>query len=152
LGEKIWIFFQPANGGFRRILVVAARFAQGPLTKLTAGARAWQRLRASKAPEGKLDAGEGDDGGQRFGEVSKSLARRLLRPNQEKVRSTTQRRGVRSLPAGAFAGWGLHPLEKRRLVTAHVDSRPLQPSQIVRSRLSNSMLESGGTTPEDYPE
>ena len=30
---------------------------------------------------------------------------------------------LRSLPAGAVAGWGLHPLEKRRLVTAHVDSR-----------------------------
>src|ERR1700731_1676617 len=29
---------------------------------------------------------------------------------------------LRSLPAGAVAGWGLHPLEKRRLVTAHVDS------------------------------
>jgi hypothetical protein len=25
---------------------------------------------------------------------------------------------LRSLPAGAVAGWGLHPLEKRRLVTA----------------------------------
>ena len=23
------------------------------------------------------------------------------------------------LPAGAFAGWDLHPLEKRRLITAH---------------------------------
>src|ERR1700756_1142276 len=31
---------------------------------------------------------------------------------------------LRSLPAGAVAGWGLHPLEKRRLVTAHVESRP----------------------------
>jgi hypothetical protein len=31
---------------------------------------------------------------------------------------------LRSLPAGAVAGWGLHPLEKRRLVTAHVDTRP----------------------------
>src|SRR6185437_4992834 len=29
---------------------------------------------------------------------------------------------LRSLPAGAVAGWGLHPLEKRRLVTAHVES------------------------------
>src|SRR6266478_2352645 len=29
----------------------------------------------------------------------------------------------RLLPAGAVAGRGLHPLEKRRLVTAHVDSR-----------------------------
>src|SRR6516164_9767190 len=31
---------------------------------------------------------------------------------------------LRSLPAGAVAGWGLHPLEKRRLVTAHVVSGP----------------------------
>src|SRR5467141_4118028 len=30
---------------------------------------------------------------------------------------------LRSLPAGAVAGWGLHPLEKRRLVTAHVEKR-----------------------------
>ena len=30
--------------------------------------------------------------------------------------------GQQSLPAGAVAGWGLHPLEKRRLVTAHVES------------------------------
>jgi hypothetical protein len=29
----------------------------------------------------------------------------------------------RLLPAGAIAGWVLHPLEKRRLVTAHVESR-----------------------------
>src|SRR5205807_7766380 len=28
---------------------------------------------------------------------------------------------LRSLPAGAVAGWALHPLEKRRLVTAHVE-------------------------------
>src|ERR1700736_3914708 len=28
---------------------------------------------------------------------------------------------LRSLPAGAVAGRGLHPLETRRLVTAHVD-------------------------------
>src|SRR4029077_16836886 len=31
---------------------------------------------------------------------------------------------LRSLPAGAVAGWGLHPLEKRRLVTAHVETGP----------------------------
>src|SRR5712671_3873633 len=30
----------------------------------------------------------------------------------------------RLLPAGAIAGRGLHPLEERRLVTAHVASRP----------------------------
>src|SRR5271163_4871630 len=29
----------------------------------------------------------------------------------------------RLLPAGAIAGWALHPLEKRRLLTAHVESR-----------------------------
>src|SRR5215510_7646637 len=28
----------------------------------------------------------------------------------------------RLLPAGAVAGWGFHPLEKRRLVTAHIGS------------------------------
>src|SRR5438045_2143483 len=28
----------------------------------------------------------------------------------------------RLLPVGAIAGWALHPLEKRRLVTAHVES------------------------------
>src|SRR5438128_12445467 len=30
----------------------------------------------------------------------------------------------RLLPAGAIAGWALHPLEKRRLVTAHVGTGP----------------------------
>src|SRR6516164_11629380 len=29
---------------------------------------------------------------------------------------------LRLLPAGAVAGWALHPLEKRRLVTAHVEN------------------------------
>jgi hypothetical protein len=29
----------------------------------------------------------------------------------------------RLLPAGAVAGWGFHPLEKRRLCTAHANSR-----------------------------
>jgi hypothetical protein len=28
------------------------------------------------------------------------------------------------LPAGAFAGWDLHPLEKRRLITAHATRGP----------------------------
>ena len=41
-------------------------------------------------PEGQLDGGGGDEG---LGKFSKSLARRRFRPNQEKVRSTTQRRG-----------------------------------------------------------
>ena len=39
---------------------------------------------------------------------------------------------LRSLPAGAVAGWGLHPLEKRRLVTAHVDSGPFAVSGSAR--------------------
>ena len=39
---------------------------------------------------------------------------------------------LRSLPAGAVAGWGLHPLEKRRLVTAHVVSGPSAPSRLDR--------------------
>jgi hypothetical protein len=29
---------------------------------------------------------------------------------------------LRLLPAGALAGWGFHPLEKRRLTTAHPES------------------------------
>src|SRR5208337_672714 len=36
---------------------------------------------------------------------------------------------LRLLPAGAVAGWGLHPLEKRRLVTAHVVSRHSGPME-----------------------
>src|SRR5437868_2793720 len=38
---------------------------------------------------------------------------------------------LRWLPAGAVAGWDLHPLEKRRLLTAHVDSRPPAVQSIV---------------------
>ncbi len=55
-------------------------------------------LLPGKPPEGKLDGGEGDEGGHGFREVLKSLARRRLRPNQEKVRSTTQRRGKMTKP------------------------------------------------------
>src|ERR1700746_4009251 len=36
---------------------------------------------------------------------------------------------LRLLPAGAVAGWALHPLEKRRLVKAHVGSGPLYSGQ-----------------------
>src|SRR5215469_8016199 len=39
---------------------------------------------------------------------------------------------LRSLPAGAVAGWGLHPLEKRRLVTAHVESGPSETLLLVQ--------------------
>ena len=41
---------------------------------------------------------------------------------------------LRPLPAGAVAGWGLHPLEKRRLVTAHVETRHLTPFLSSRRR------------------
>jgi hypothetical protein len=63
------------------------------------------------------------------------------------------RRG--SLPAGAIAGWALHPLEKRRLVTAHVDSghsrrirgsrarRSLRNTEVARFAL-DSLLEEAG--------
>jgi Glycosyl transferase family 2 len=53
---------------------------------------------------------------------------------------------LRSLPAGAVAGWGLHPLEKRRLVTAHVEGGyshqisarlPIGPVREARSSDSN---------------
>src|SRR6202011_5983778 len=40
----------------------------------------------------------------------------------------------RLLPAGAVAGRGLHPLEKRRLVTAHVDSGPFPDPGCDRNR------------------
>src|SRR5437867_8513583 len=35
------------------------------------------------------------------------------------------------LPAGAVAGWGLHPLEKRRLITAHAKSGRTYPDTII---------------------
>ena len=49
---------------------------------------------------------------------------------------------LRSLPAGAVAGWGLHPLEKRRLVTAHVDCGPSRiPQRTTRSPMAGSFGE-----------
>src|SRR5271168_2023158 len=91
------------NGRYRRNLAVAVPFGEGPFTIRFADLRhramqnrwfgelaihalasrlraSWMEARATKAP--RVAA--------RF---SKSLARRRLRPNQEKVRSTTQRRG-----------------------------------------------------------
>src|SRR5215467_14012837 len=38
---------------------------------------------------------------------------------------------LRLLPAGAVAGRGLHPLEKRRLVTAHVESGHSLPRALI---------------------
>src|SRR6516164_4799898 len=39
---------------------------------------------------------------------------------------------LRLLPAGAVAGWALHPLEKRRLVTAHVAGGSLTDRRLIR--------------------
>jgi hypothetical protein len=56
-------------------------------------------LRPGKPPESKLSGGEGNEDAQGFGKISRSpWARRRLRPNQEKVRSTTQRRGRSTKP------------------------------------------------------
>src|SRR3984893_1992495 len=96
------------NGRKRRNFAVAARSSDGPFTirfadlhrQCNANRRfvepaiyilasrlraSWMEARATKAP--LVSA--------RF---SKSLARRRLRPNQEKVRSTTQRRGSTTKP------------------------------------------------------
>jgi len=42
----------------------------------------------------------------------------------------------RLLPAGTIVGWALHPLEKRRLVTAHVESGHY--SRVAATRLAVS--------------
>ena len=65
----------------------------------------------------------------------------------------------RLLPAGAVAGRGLHPLEKRRLVTAHVDKRSLSISRFSAARSapasssvsSNCMPQRIATTSQDRP-
>jgi hypothetical protein len=56
-------------------------------------------LHPCQSSDGELDdACEGDDGRERFGQVLETLASLRLRPNQEKVRSTTQRRGSTTKP------------------------------------------------------
>jgi len=90
-------------------LSVPVGAGERPFTEPAAAVRRKQRDRRAidlllgKPPEDKLDGGEADDGGQVF-RVLKSLARCRLRPNQEKVRSTTtlgqqpkQRRHIASL-------------------------------------------------------
>src|SRR4030081_2431645 len=46
----------------------------------------------------------------------------------------------RLLPAGAIAGWALHPLEKRRLVTAHVGSGHSHQISLTSSRFRYQAL------------
>src|SRR5271170_3586322 len=50
----------------------------------------------------------------------------------------------RLLPAGAIAGWALHPLEKRRLVTAHVVFGPSLPPVGGFLPLAASIHDGGG--------
>jgi hypothetical protein len=54
---------------------VAGRSGEGLFTMLH------QNFRPGEPPEGQLDGGEGNEGGRGFGKVSKSLARRRLRPH-----------------------------------------------------------------------
>jgi hypothetical protein len=105
-GERVRFSLLP-NGRYRRVPVVAACSGEGPFTirfaalhhrevqpwfiELTIHALAsllrasWMEARAAKAPRVS-------------GRFSKSLPTRRLRPNQEKVRSTTQRLGQRGDP------------------------------------------------------
>jgi hypothetical protein len=49
----------------------------------------------------------------------------------------------RLLPAGAIAGWALHPLEKRRLVTAHVVFGPSPDPSCDRNRPGYTFTKKG---------
>lgn len=60
-----------------------------------------QGLCPGKPPESELDRSEGDEGGQGFGEVLEILGKSPVRPNQEEVRPTTQRRGSTTKPFGS---------------------------------------------------
>jgi hypothetical protein len=55
-------------------------------------------LRPGKPPEDWLDGGEGNEGGQGFGKVLEVLGETPVPADQEKVRSTTQRRGRTTKP------------------------------------------------------
>src|SRR5712671_4967886 len=61
---------------------------------------------------------------------------------------------LRLLPAGAVAGWALHPLEKRRLLTAHVVSGPLvmrHTDKAARSLWPTSLLCNRGSCYSEEP-
>src|SRR5215831_21295468 len=81
-GRTLPLDFGPANGRFRRNLVVAASSGQGPLTIRFAdlrhrafanGGLLSYGLCPGKPPEGKLDRGEGHEGGQGYGKVLEVL-------------------------------------------------------------------------------
>jgi hypothetical protein len=85
-------------------------------------------LRPGKPPESELDEARVTKVARVSARFSKSLARRQLRPNQEKVRSTTPRRGKMTKPfmsslrltiSMRFAGIN-QPEEFRTLARAHV--------------------------------
>jgi lipoprotein-anchoring transpeptidase ErfK/SrfK len=54
---------------------------------------------------------------------------------------------LRLLPAGAVAGWDLHPLEKRRLITAHTQSMTLVHRGRIVGQWPVSTARSGKETP-----
>jgi hypothetical protein len=56
------------------------------------------RATREKASDGELDGGQGYEGGERFGEGLVVLGQTAVAANQEKVRSTTQRRGSTTKP------------------------------------------------------
>src|SRR5271165_4332102 len=57
--------------------------------------------------------------------AARTLARSPIRDRYPKASDISSPPCLpRLLPAGAVAGWALHPLEMRRLVTAHTQSGP----------------------------
>ena len=81
-------------------------FKKRPVVEVRSGRCQGQRsqnlrvgdLRPGKPPESKLNGAEGQRRRQGLARFPKSPARRRLHPNQEKVRSTTQRRGRTTKP------------------------------------------------------
>src|SRR5262249_8092391 len=91
-----------ANGRNRRILVVAGRPGEGPFTIRFADLRHDVSRTATHALASRLTASWLEaritKGAKVSGDFSKSWGGRRLRPNHEKVRSTTQRRGRTTKP------------------------------------------------------
>jgi hypothetical protein len=55
------------------------------------------------------------------GDTNRKIVARLFRPSPAISLSEGQAQ-ILTLPQSLMAGWALHPLEKRRLFTAHVGS------------------------------
>src|SRR5215472_9706764 len=107
LGRLLRFDLRFSNGRIQRAPAVTAApskvgklIRQQPLAGTMVGAiRPVSGPHSGQPSEGKLDGGEGDKRGQGFDEVLKVLGKPpRLRPNHEKVRSTTQRRGSTTKP------------------------------------------------------